>query len=312
MSKLLFDEQPLIVSRELAKLVGLNEALVLQQIHYWLDINKKANKNKHDGRHWTYNSIRAWHENEFDFWSVDTVKRTFSKLVKQKILLVENFNKDSRDKTKWYSIDYDVIETLKNPIGANCPNGKNTSKPLESPIGANCPNGLVHNAPTQECKMHQPLPETSTETSTEISNQSINQENLDNEEMIPVDTEDRLIEPYTYDFLLNVFGMDHIDISNNPFYDQAVNLILDTLNTRNNEVSLSKKNTIPMDSFVSRMLKLKRTHFEYVYESITKQTNVIKNMRSYLLTSLYQSITTMDSYYENRVNSDLHNYDENK
>ena len=42
MSKILFDEQPIVVSRELAKLIGLNEAIVLQQVHYWLEINRKA------------------------------------------------------------------------------------------------------------------------------------------------------------------------------------------------------------------------------------------------------------------------------
>ena len=95
MGKLLFDEyrideNPIVVSKKLAKLIGLNEAIVLQQVHYWLEINRKANKNFKESRYWTYNSIRTWQENNFEFWSFDTVKRTFAKLEKRGLLISGN------------------------------------------------------------------------------------------------------------------------------------------------------------------------------------------------------------------------------
>lgn len=99
MSMYLFDEQPILANKVLARELGLNEALVLQQINYWIEINKKSGNNYHDGKYWTYNSIRAWQEKDFDYLSVDTVKRTFSKLEKAGYLLVGNYNKDPRDKT---------------------------------------------------------------------------------------------------------------------------------------------------------------------------------------------------------------------
>ena len=153
MSKLLFDEQPIVVDRTLAKLIGLNEAIIIQQVHYWITINQKANKNFREGRYWTYNSIRAWHEENFDFWSYDTVKRTIAKLEKLNLLIVGNFNKDKRDQTKWYSINYDVLETLKNPTSAKCTNGKEQNAPIP----------LVQNAPMEKSILHQPLPEITTE-----------------------------------------------------------------------------------------------------------------------------------------------------
>lgn len=155
MSKLLFDEQPLVIDRTLARAIGLNEAIVLQQVHYWITINKKANKNFHEGKYWTYNSLPNWHKNNFDFWSFDTVKRTFSKLVKAKILITDNFNKDKRDRTLWYTIDYEVLETLINSIGAECTDGEG------------------QNAPMKEGKMHRPLPETTTETTSDNNNNTI-------------------------------------------------------------------------------------------------------------------------------------------
>lgn len=43
----------LLIRKTLVKVLGnLNEAVVLNQIHYWLEINKKADKNFRDGRYW--------------------------------------------------------------------------------------------------------------------------------------------------------------------------------------------------------------------------------------------------------------------
>ena len=77
-SNILFDEQHIIVNKTLAREIGLNEALILQQINYWIEINKKSGNNFYDGRYWTYNSIRVWQEKDFDYMSFDTVKRNFA------------------------------------------------------------------------------------------------------------------------------------------------------------------------------------------------------------------------------------------
>lgn len=111
MSKLLFNEQPLVIDKQLATLIGLNEAMVLQQIHYWVEINKKADKNFHEGKYWTYNSIEDWHK-EFPFWSESTVKRILAKLRKSNLLITGNFNKQRRDRTLWYTINYEILEKI--------------------------------------------------------------------------------------------------------------------------------------------------------------------------------------------------------
>ncbi|HFR3539197.1 TPA: hypothetical protein ACHVCJ_001740 [Streptococcus suis] len=53
MNALLFDERPILANPVLAR-IGLNEAIVLQQINFWLEVNKQNGKNFHDGRYWTY------------------------------------------------------------------------------------------------------------------------------------------------------------------------------------------------------------------------------------------------------------------
>lgn len=98
----LFARHPLVVNPDLAVGIGLNEAIVVQQLNYWL--NSKSAKTI-DGKKWIYNTYENWQKDNFPFWSIPTIKRTMSSLEKSGIVLASNFNKAGFDKTKWYSID---------------------------------------------------------------------------------------------------------------------------------------------------------------------------------------------------------------
>lgn len=56
MNSLLVDEMPILILPSLAEKMGLNEAVLIQQIHYWLV------KSRHikEGRKWIYNSYKDW------------------------------------------------------------------------------------------------------------------------------------------------------------------------------------------------------------------------------------------------------------
>ncbi|MFS4465988.1 conserved phage C-terminal domain-containing protein [Staphylococcus haemolyticus] len=114
MNNLLIDDYPILVLPKLATEIGLNEAIVLQQMHYWL---KKSNHN-YDGRRWIYNSYKEW-EQHFPFWSNATIRRTISSLEKQELLFVGNYNKAGFDNTKWYSIDYFKLEAVSKRLAQN-------------------------------------------------------------------------------------------------------------------------------------------------------------------------------------------------
>lgn len=116
MPKLLLDSQPLMVLPELAAVIGLNESLVLQQIHYWLEINKKADRNFCDGHHWTYNSYESWKE-QFPFWGVKRIRLIFKQLKSLGLIVAANFNRAGFDKTLWYRIDYNALSELVSGIG---------------------------------------------------------------------------------------------------------------------------------------------------------------------------------------------------
>lgn len=103
----------LIVNTDLALVLGdLNEAIVLNQLNYWLEINKKAEKNLVDGKYWVYNSYSDWRINNFPYWSEKTIQRTFTRLENKGVVLSANYNKLAIDKTKWYTIDTKKLQEL--------------------------------------------------------------------------------------------------------------------------------------------------------------------------------------------------------
>ncbi|WP_338499888.1 replication protein [Staphylococcus capitis] len=147
MNKLLINEYPLQVLPKLAVEVGLNEAIILQQIHYWLN----TSKHHHDGKKWIYNSYPEW-QKQFPFWSERTIKRTFGSLEKQNLLYVGNYNKEGFDRTKWYSVNYETLNKLvARPSGQNDPT-----------MRTNWHDGTGQNDPTNT----RDYTETSSETST--------------------------------------------------------------------------------------------------------------------------------------------------
>lgn len=110
--RLLFNEEPITINRLAANVLGLNEAIVVQQIHYWLNINEKAKINIYDDKVWTYNTYDVWQKENFTFWSVRTLKSIFKKLEDKGILIKGNYNKKKYDRTLWITLNYNKLEEL--------------------------------------------------------------------------------------------------------------------------------------------------------------------------------------------------------
>lgn len=103
----------LIINTDLALVLGdLNEAIVLNQLNYWLGINKKAGKKFIDDRYWVYNSYSDWKAKDFPYWSEKTIQRTFTRLENKGVVVSANYNKLGIDKTKWYTIDTEKLQEL--------------------------------------------------------------------------------------------------------------------------------------------------------------------------------------------------------
>lgn len=110
----LSDKNTLVVSKPLAKALGVGPSIVLRRVQHWLEVNEgdqnKRDSHFHDGRWWTYNGYQGW-TNDIEIYSKSTIKRLFTDLEKLHLLLSEcKYNKRAGDRTKWYSIDYDAYD----------------------------------------------------------------------------------------------------------------------------------------------------------------------------------------------------------
>ena len=111
MSKLLIEESPLTFQPSLAVAIGLNEAIVLQQIHYWIK-NTKNKGYEQDGYKWVYNTYAEWKESNFPFWSENTIQRTFASLEEKGLVVSIQPMKGKYDRTKYYRIEYTKLEVF--------------------------------------------------------------------------------------------------------------------------------------------------------------------------------------------------------
>lgn len=81
---------------------GLEEAIFLDSIMFWYRTNRGDNKNYHDGRWWTYNSVKAYEE-VFPWWSKRQIRRIIDNCLAKGALISGDFNEDRRDRTAWYT-----------------------------------------------------------------------------------------------------------------------------------------------------------------------------------------------------------------
>ena len=94
----------LVFQPPIAVALGLNDAIILHQVHYWM----ARSNNIIDGRTWVYNSYSEW-QVQFPFLSAIVIKRAIRRLEKKGLLLSAVHNDDKRDRTKWYSLDYEAL-----------------------------------------------------------------------------------------------------------------------------------------------------------------------------------------------------------
>ena len=106
-SRFLINEDPIFFLPTLAKEIGLNEAILLQKIHGWL----QCKPHEAEGRCWIYNTYKSWQE-QLPFLSEKTIKRTIKNLADKGIVIINNFNTNKFDKTNWYSINYNTLNKL--------------------------------------------------------------------------------------------------------------------------------------------------------------------------------------------------------
>ncbi len=86
--------------------------------------------------------------------------------------------------------------------------------------------------------------------------------------------------------------------------DELVEIMLDVVCSTKATIRVNGEE-INHEVVKSRFLKLNHEHIDYVITALQKNTSDISNIRAYLITALYNSPTTLDSYYTAWVNHDM-------
>ena len=87
--------------------------------------------------------------------------------------------------------------------------------------------------------------------------------------------------------------------------DELVEIMLDVVCSSKKSIWVNSEE-MPKEAVKSRFLKLNHGHIEYVLLALKKNTSNICNIRSYLITTLYNAPSTMDNYFTALVNHDMY------
>ena len=146
---------------ELAKKLGIEKAIFLHNLYYWLQHNAANNKNLFECSYWTYNTKKAYTE-IFPYMSYDKVKRIISELREDNIIKTGNYATDKMNHTLWYAFTDCGLVMMEKA-------GYDTTVFY-------CFNRMGQNAPIEECKMHQ-------------TNTNINKTDINNKEKTSINIE---------------------------------------------------------------------------------------------------------------------------
>jgi len=152
-----------------------------------------------------------------------------------------------------------------------------------------------------------------TDKSAQINtNQVITQErnnSLSNYQSINLDGMDGMEERARYEEIikdnLELEILSHDKRFDTDRVNEMVEIMLDVICSTRPTIRINGED-MPQQVVKSRFLKLNSSHIEYVLQAMDECPSDIRNIRAYMLTTLYNASLTMDNYYSALVNHDLY------
>lgn len=290
MSVWLMDEQPVVVDRGLARVIGLSEAIVITQIHQWVEYNRKNNKNYKDGFYWTYGAIKKWHEEYFDvIGSVKTLRRVFKNLIENGYLIVGNYNKLNFDRTYWYRVNYEKFNVLKKEYR----DGQNVHTDEDKMTASQVDNLSI----SEVDKMSTPIPN----NKNIIKNNNISYHSSSNNIIYSESeqvTDERLNdkknknissrEKYNRQYFKDSFGYNRVSKDEQEEIDKWIDYAVDMCLKVPSEIVHIGKLNVTAGEFRDRLLELRYEHINYLLCKINPDIK-ISNHRNYMLYLLFNA-----------------------
>lgn len=112
-----------VFDTDIAEKYGVNAAIILQNVSYWVKQNEANGTNCFDGNYWTYNSRRAYQE-LFPYMSKRQIETAFQKLIDDGLIITGNYNKMAYDRTLWYALTQKG-KSISHFGGMDCPKKEN-------------------------------------------------------------------------------------------------------------------------------------------------------------------------------------------
>lgn len=156
-TSLLLSKNKIVLNTDLATQIGLNEALVLQQLFYWLEKGVEIN-----GRQWVHKTHAKWQKQDFPFWSVSTIKRTLNNLEKLGLIDVEQLSDNNFDRKNYYTINFKKLKEYEGQTTDNTEKVKLTSSKSQNELDEKVklnPSDEVKMSSSDEVKMSSSLRE---------------------------------------------------------------------------------------------------------------------------------------------------------
>ena len=195
--------------------------------------------------------------------------------------------------------DFDLIERKRRGLGRpSLIYVKDFSSGLPKAQVQNCPNS--NSGAAESAILEQPKPQANktNKNNTEMSETdpfySEEAEGMSKREQL----EEYFSQSLEVDLLIRLCPDDEDTIY------QIVDLLVDTCATSRKLLHVAGDDK-PAEVVRSRFMKLNADHIRFVLKCLAENSSPIRNMKQYLLTSLYNAPTTMQLSYQNRTNHDL-------
>ena len=298
---LLFDEQPIVFDRTLAKILKSNgadrAATVLQQVHYWVENNKKNKKYKAyvNGYWWTYQSIKEWHENDFSYLTHAKVRSLFKSLRDEGVLIGVPLSKDKSDRTIWYRINYEKLEKLYEDFK------KEKEDHLLNSTNAFARNQQMGFAKNQQMdlleiskcnkKNNKRLNKENNISSHQSNNNIIYSEQMIGNDERLIEEDKRDISPrkkYNTQYFRDSFGYTRVSKNKQVELDKWIKYAVDICLMPSDAKLYVGKMRVTAGEVAQRLSELRHEHIQYIFDRLS-QVKYPTNHQKYILAVLYNA-----------------------
>lgn len=108
--------------------------------------------------------------------------------------------------------------------------------------------------------------------------------------------EEIIKENIDYDVLCERFSKEWLD--------EIVTIMVDVVCSKEPFIRINKQD-IPHEAVKSRFLKLNSMHIEYINFALNENTSQVRNIRAFLITTIYRSYETVDNWFSSKVKHDM-------